>query len=232
MKLFIFTDVHSNLNALKAIMSTEDFKTADQRIFLGDVMFGCSRPNECTELLRNMNITCILGNNDGYIFDHLPKEAEQFFNETKFKQMEYFNKVVKKENLDFMSTWLRDLYIRIGEKTLYFTHYPWEQMDTDPILVDIPKILSFEAREAQFQGIEADYYIFGHEHKPSYFTKNDKHYYCLGTCLLPPAPYLVINIDKDNITLEEKTIDFDLNEEIDMMEKAQYPYCKRTFNKK
>ena len=47
MKILVFSDVHGNLNALNALIETKDFKTADKIIFLGDVVFGASRPNEC-----------------------------------------------------------------------------------------------------------------------------------------------------------------------------------------
>ena len=67
MKVVVFTDVHGSLNSLKAFMGLEDFKTADKLIFLGDVSLGCSRVDECINLLKNIDCICLLGNNDGYV---------------------------------------------------------------------------------------------------------------------------------------------------------------------
>lgn len=73
MKILVFTDLHGSLNSLKALMNTVDYKTADKIIFLGDVAIGCSRPNECIELLKEMKCICLLGNNDSYVVDHIPQ---------------------------------------------------------------------------------------------------------------------------------------------------------------
>ena len=38
MKICVFTDIHGNLDAFKLLMQTEDFKSADLKICLGDAV--------------------------------------------------------------------------------------------------------------------------------------------------------------------------------------------------
>ena len=56
MKILVFTDVHGNYNSLLALEKTNDFKTSDKIIFLGDVLFGYSRPNDCINFLKYNSI--------------------------------------------------------------------------------------------------------------------------------------------------------------------------------
>ena len=87
MKILCFTDLHGSLNSLLALTKTEDFKNADRIIFLGDVVFGCSRPNECIDVINGLKCDCIFGNNDKYIFDHVPKADLTEFDNVKTEQM-------------------------------------------------------------------------------------------------------------------------------------------------
>lgn len=227
MKVVVFTDVHGSLNSLKAFMDLEDFKTADKIVFLGDVSLGCSRANECIDLLKTIDCVCLLGNNDGYVADHIPEVDRAEFDNVKLEMIDWMRGHISDANKDYMKSWPREYYMNINGKVLYFTHYVWENCNNDINVIDSPKTKDLSSRKEMFKDIKADYIIFGHEHKPSYFVDNDRHYYCLDTMGLKcPGAYLVINARGDKIKLEEKFVDFDINEEIDLMDKAGYKYNK------
>ncbi len=227
MKILVFTDLHGNLNALNALIETEDFMSADERIFLGDVCIGFSRLNECIELLKNFDCIKILGNNDAYVCDKVPKADITTFSNQKFEQLKYMQNIIKPENKEIINSWTREYFLKIANKTFYFTHYPWEVLDNELSVIDSPIEKSFETRQDMFKNIDADYYIFGHEHKSNCFSNGEKTYYCLGTLgLRCPGRYLIINIKDGNVKIEEKLLCFNMNEEIDFLDRAGYPYDK------
>ena len=233
MKILVFSDLHGSLNALKALMNTNDYITADKVIFLGDIVVGCSRPNECIELLKKLDCICLLGNNDSYIANHIPDADKAEFSNEKLSMIDWMNRNVSKRNKETINSWPKDFTININNKILYFTHYAWEHYNNDINVIDTPSIININTREKMFKNINADYIIFGHEHKTSYFYDDYKHYFCLGTLgLKNPGSYLLISTDNNEIKLEEKLIDFNINEEIEFMEKAGYPYEKQKIKAK
>ena len=234
MKILVFTDLHGSLNALNALLQTEDYKTADKTIFLGDVTFGCSRANDCINLLNKENITCILGNNDRYIvYNHIAEKEKHTFNDGKTKQMQYMLENISQDNKDIMKSWLMDLELNIFGKTLYFTHYPWLDIDTDPYASPCPEEHTLETVKPLFNGINADYIIFGHEHKNYMLEDQETTYYCIDTLgLKEPANYLVIDCKENKFEFNCKHLNFDLDSEIILIDKAGYPYDKNKVGKK
>lgn len=60
----IFSDVHGNLPALRAVLSDIDKRNADQVYCLGDLVDFAPWPNEIIDLLRSLHIPCLMGNHD------------------------------------------------------------------------------------------------------------------------------------------------------------------------
>lgn len=232
MKILVFSDIHGSLNSLKALVKTQDWECADKRIFLGDVCIGCSRPNECINLLNQLDCVKIVGNNDLYVCDHVPEADLPDFANEKLLQLAYMQKHVTKQSKKIVLSWQKDLKLEICTKKFYFTHYPWEKFNGDENVIDTPNEKNFETRKEMFSKIDADYYFFGHEHRENNFTDGKRHFYCVGTLgLKSPGYYLVIEIENGEITIKEKYVSFDINEEIDLMDKAGYPYEKNKIKK-
>lgn len=234
MKILVFSDLHGNLNSLNALLKTEDYREADKTIFLGDVTFGCSRANDCITLLDNENITCILGNNDRYIvYNHIASKDSHTFNEGKHSQMQYMLEHISQENKDIMKSWLMDIEINVYGKTLYFTHYPWLDLDNDPYAAPCPSIHTLDNIKPLFEGITADYIIFGHEHIKYELGDQNTTYYCIDTLgLKEPGDYLVIDCNEERIEFNYKHLDFDMDSEISLIDNAGYPYDKSKIRKK
>ena len=115
MKILVFSDLHGSLNALKELIKTYDFKYADKRIFLGDVAFGCSRPIECLKLIQQCDCECILGNNDFYITDYIPKSDEKTFNQNKMIQFEWMKKNIGEDGKKILKSWKKDITLKVGQ---------------------------------------------------------------------------------------------------------------------
>ncbi|MGL4943256.1 MAG: metallophosphoesterase family protein [Thermoguttaceae bacterium] len=64
MKQAIISDIHSNLEALSAVLARIDTLGVDQIVCLGDVVGYGPNPLECIGLVRQRVKTCLLGNHD------------------------------------------------------------------------------------------------------------------------------------------------------------------------
>lgn len=224
MKIVVFTDVHGSYEALRALSETEEFIQADKRIFLGDVCIGCASVNECIEMLGKMDCVKILGNNDLYVCGEIPECVLRGSTPEKLEQIRFMQKMVTPENKKIVTMWGKDYFLTLAGKKFYFTHYPWDDELGDT--VGSPKEKNFETRKAMFKS-DADYYIFGHEHKTTCFEKEGKCYYCLGTLgLVSPGSFLEITDQDGKITLTEKTVGFNIGAEIEKMDALGYPYDK------
>ncbi len=66
MKIAVFTDVHGNLKALKAVLRQIREKSPDLTVFLGDIFQRGNEEIECLELLKDSNVICLKGNCELY----------------------------------------------------------------------------------------------------------------------------------------------------------------------
>lgn len=64
MRYAIISDIHSNLEALTAVLARISGLKADAILCLGDIVGYNANPNECVEIVRHEGITCIIGNHD------------------------------------------------------------------------------------------------------------------------------------------------------------------------
>jgi diadenosine tetraphosphatase ApaH/serine/threonine PP2A family protein phosphatase len=64
MRCAILSDVHANVEALEAVLSSEAVRSADAVVCLGDLVGYYASPNECVELIRRHASSCIAGNHD------------------------------------------------------------------------------------------------------------------------------------------------------------------------
>jgi len=64
MRIAIFSDIHSNLEALERFREDLDGVGADRVVCLGDVVGYGANPNECCEIVRDTAEVTLLGNHD------------------------------------------------------------------------------------------------------------------------------------------------------------------------
>lgn len=100
MKHLIFSDIHSNLEALEAVLADADRASYDAIVCLGDFVGYGASPRECIERFRDLpNAVAVLGNHDAALLD--PRERE-FFNPIARAGVEYSEQQVDEESLDFL----------------------------------------------------------------------------------------------------------------------------------
>ena len=67
MKIAVFSDIHGNLKALKAVLEQIKEKNVDLTVFLGDILQRGHEEIECLELLKDSEIVCLKGNCELYM---------------------------------------------------------------------------------------------------------------------------------------------------------------------
>lgn len=64
MRYAILSDIHANLEALRAVLARIAELGADRVVCLGDLVGYNADPNECVDTVRRDGITCLMGNHD------------------------------------------------------------------------------------------------------------------------------------------------------------------------
>lgn len=89
MRYGVFSDVHSNLEALQACLERLESERVDGYLFCGDLVGYGPDPEACVQLVSALsNTVCVLGNHDAVLFR---PEMEALFHEEALKVV-HFNK--------------------------------------------------------------------------------------------------------------------------------------------
>jgi len=75
MKYAILADIHANLEALNAVLVDAKSQGCTHHVCLGDIVGYNTRPKECLDIIRGMNIPCVKGNHDEYCSASQPLEG-------------------------------------------------------------------------------------------------------------------------------------------------------------
>ena len=95
----IFTDIHANLQALEAVL--EEFKTEnlDNIFCCGDIVGYGGNPNECVEMVRDLDCPVVVGNHD---HASLLLTDINFFNEIAKKAILWTKEVITPDNAEYL----------------------------------------------------------------------------------------------------------------------------------
>jgi predicted phosphodiesterase len=67
MRIGIFSDIHSNLEALKAVVELYQGLNIDMFVCLGDVVGYGADPNACCDIVKGMAKFTVVGNHDAAV---------------------------------------------------------------------------------------------------------------------------------------------------------------------
>ena len=169
MRYAIISDIHSNLEALQAVLKTIELEKIDKIVCLGDVVGYGPEPNECIELVQQHCEIILTGNHD---FACIEKSELLYFNQYAAKAVEWTVTVLSKENLDYLAN-----LPLVGEIDDFFLVHssPFEPQSWD-------YILSLDDAEFNFSKFENNDQIcfIGHSHHPviyvEYLEDGNKYY--------------------------------------------------------
>ncbi len=159
MKYAIISDIHSNIEAFSAVLNKLENLAVDQIICLGDIVGYGPNPNECVEIIRENNITCIIGNHDRAACGMTDPEN---FNPSAKEAILWTKNTINQANSEFLrnlpSTKQYDNFLAVHGAISDPDKYLFNVSDTEE---------EFPLLARQKIG------FFGHTHIQTYFTYSD-----------------------------------------------------------
>lgn len=115
MRIGIFSDVHSNLEALKAVRKAYASENVDDFICLGDVVGYGANPNACCDIVKEVASHTVLGNHDAAVSDRMDYG---YYYDAARNALDWHRNQVTEENYG----WLRELPYREDGTNMTFCH--------------------------------------------------------------------------------------------------------------
>jgi predicted phosphodiesterase len=217
MRYGIFSDIHSNLEALEAVLKAYGRVSIDKYLCVGDVVGYAANPGECIAKVRLLTTTTVAGNHDWASVDLF--------------SLDYFNPRAAKAVI-----WTKD---QLNEQERYFLEslkltFKNEDLTLVHATLDDPALFSYltgiQSASPTFELLNNSLCFLGHTHVPGIFIQNeDKRIYCLKSDTLkleknnkyivnvgsvgqprdgsPLAAYSIYDTDKKTVWI--KRIDYD-----------------------
>ena len=169
MRCAILADIHSNLEALKAVLRDVDRNGGAEEIWcLGDVVGYGPNPRECIDLLRQYQHLCVAGNHD---WAAIGKMDTSHFNPEAAAACQWTAAQLTTGDIDYLSN--LSLTLKVNDFTLV------HGSPREPIW---EYLLTPEAALVNFDHFATKFCLIGHSHSPLLFElENDD-------CRLLPLP--------------------------------------------
>lgn len=115
MRIGIFSDTHSNLEALTAVLERFQEERVERLICLGDTVGYGASPNECCDLIRKLAAQTILGNHDAAVAGRMDYS---FYYAAARQALDLHTSTLSAENM----AWLRSLPYEVREDHISYCH--------------------------------------------------------------------------------------------------------------
>lgn len=179
----IISDVHSNLQALRAVLGRIDDLGCDVLWCLGDVVGYGARPAECLEIVRDRAEIVIQGNHDALVASGADNA---FFNPRSLAAVAHNRNLLDAEQL----AWLGNLpVLHHGDNGTLLAHGSPDDRDRYLITAGDLDSVRRENEEADGPGVT----FIGHTHQPILFAASGPVTAPRGRCLLPPDERVIVN---------------------------------------
>ncbi|MFH1131742.1 MAG: metallophosphoesterase family protein [Pseudomonadota bacterium] len=115
MRIGIFSDVHSNLEALEAVVRAYDKEKIDRYVCVGDTVGYGASPQECSEIVRNLASVTVLGNHDAAVAGRMDYS---YYYDAARNVLDRHTTLLSQESIE----WLRSVPYEHREQELSFCH--------------------------------------------------------------------------------------------------------------
>jgi diadenosine tetraphosphatase ApaH/serine/threonine PP2A family protein phosphatase len=182
MRYAILSDIHSNLEALQAVLEDAGRQEIDSFLCLGDVVGYGANPNECSQKVRELSDHVIVGNHD-----HAAVELTDisYFNPHAKKAVLWTARVLLPEHSDYF----RQLPYTIQMGGFFLTH----ATASDPPAWHY--LLSAQMAKQEFDAFDGRICFIGHSHQPIIFSwKDGSRSWREGKLACTPGDRYIINV--------------------------------------
>jgi diadenosine tetraphosphatase ApaH/serine/threonine PP2A family protein phosphatase len=158
LRVAVLSDIHSNRQALEAVLAAVEETGVDQSWCLGDMVGYGADPDACTALVRERCDTCLVGNHDLAVLGALDIST---FSEGAAAAVEWTRENVSEETLGFLA----ELEPTASQAGVGLFH----ASPRDPVW---EYVLSTDQAEAGFEAQEERVGLIGHSHIALFFVRS------------------------------------------------------------
>ncbi|AYF54565.1 YfcE family phosphodiesterase [Clostridium novyi] len=220
MRIAIFSDIHGNIEALKAVLENIKSKNVHRVVCLGDLVGYGPFPNEVIDLIKSKDILTIAGNYDMAVVT----------NDIKYIQDNPLNR-------EFVLPWSVEEVTEANKKYL-------KRLPEDIIVVEQGKVLKFvhgsnraineylledsDVAKEVMDELKEDVLICAHTHIPYEKKYGDKVLINDGSVGKPKtgspnSNYVILTIEENDIKSEIIEVEYDYEKTIKAMEEKNFP---------
>ncbi len=159
MRYAVLGDVHSNLEALLAVLEDAHGQGVASYLQVGDIVGYNADPGRCIDVLRHLNCHCVLGNHDFFCVNpYTPDDLSQFA----IAGVLYARRELESSHLEFLAG-LPRVSVFDGITVVHNTLRPDHDWDYVTSIPDAEESFAHQSTPVCF---------FGHTHVPIVFEKN------------------------------------------------------------
>lgn len=231
MKAAVLSDIHGNLDALRAVLKDAQKEGVERFFICGDLAMAGPEPSEAVDFLRDFaeenDVVFIQGNTDEMIVKAGAGEGEKFIppNKIMTNALFYAQKVLN----DFQKDFLSDLPFAhtetIGQVDVLFVHGSPRRNNED-ILPNQPA----EKIKEIVQDAQESLIFCGHTHMPAGYQIDSKTIVNVGSVgrpfsEIPQACYVIWNyadLEKSEYEIMHKFVDYDVKSAMQKLESQPF----------
>jgi predicted phosphodiesterase len=230
-RVALFSDVHGNGVAFRAMLADLVQQDVDRGVCLGDHAQGGPQPAECLELLRALGWPAVMGNSDHFLLTLDPGEEE--FTDAQIENVRWQQSQLSEDLLAFHRSFRPSVELDLGKgRTLLAFHGTPRSRDET-----VGPWTEEEQFRAPFDGPDATVFAGGHSHQQWARRLGDAYYVNPGSVGLPLdhhqsetppradvcAEYAIVNVDGVGIGVDFRRIPFDVDELFRSIEASGIP---------
>lgn len=224
MKIVVITDVHANLPALEAALSTIRAEGYDLLVHTGDAIAIGPYPAETLDvLLSTPNIRFTKGNHDQWFAEGLPNPIPEWMGPGEMEHQAWTHAQIDPSLRSVLADWPMIVQEEFDGLEMALMHYMLDETNTgfervlrDPTLAEL---------EDLFHPYQVPLLFYGHTH--IFLDKQgDTHYInpgSLGCFSQPVARYTVVEIKNGTYQIEHRAVEYDDQELWKTFEQRKVP---------
>jgi putative phosphoesterase len=219
LRIAVISDIHSNLDALEAVIA--NLPEYDDLFCLGDLVGYGPQPNEVVEKLRQLGPSVVLMGNHDYAV--VTGDTEGFASHAA-EAVEWTRKKIKPENHNYLATLQSSARLQKGGTSMALFHgSPW-----DPLTEYIFPGISQAAAKSLIEKGGAKIALLGHTHMPMLYSFEAEMLCNPGSVGQPRdgdprASFAILTISEGRLSFDVKRAHYDVDPVADKIIHAGLP---------
>ncbi|OPH57184.1 YfcE family phosphodiesterase [Paenibacillus ferrarius] len=225
MRIAFISDIHGNSLALEAVLADITQKQIDQIYVLGDLCYRGPNPKRSLALIRSLQTQVIKGNADEWVIrgvnqGEVPEQAIAMMRQ----EREWTAAQLDSADIAYLEDLPTELKLEIEGFNIHAFHATPDSL----FEIVLPGAGDEVLKTKLMSGSEADVYIYAHIHRPYIRYLDGKTLINVGSVGLPfdglpKAAYVIIDIQRGNLSTSIERISYPVEEVVKQYEEANYP---------